>query len=81
MGHLVRNKRSVLSLEKKKRTVFTQAENARFSVVALLKFEHSTWPFGRKIAPKSVQHDYFSSFKQSWFCFVTLSLTVAVVVS
>ena len=64
-----------------------KAKNERFTAASfrcrhILKYENFTLLFGRlrqNIAPKSVphvQHDYFSSFKQSNHCFVAFSLTL-----
>ena len=51
----------------------------RCSVVVNLKYDNLTSSFGRlrqQFVPKSVLHDYFSSFNQSNHCFVALSLSL-----
>ena len=81
--HVVQNRRSALSFAWHE-GFHVKAKNERFTAASSrcrqnLKYENFTSSFERlrqNIAPKSVQHDYFSSFNQSNYWFVTLSLTL-----
>ena len=83
VDHVVQNRRTALSLAWYE-WFHVKAKSERFTAASSrccqnLKYENFRSSFGRlrqNIAPKSVQHAYFSSFNQSNHWFVALSLTL-----